>query len=59
MKKLGILLLAAAFAIFGLMTFAACNEETLGPGDDPIVTPGPDEPGKPEESEATEGLFSI
>ena len=41
MKKLGILLLAAAFAIFGLMTFAACNEETLGPGDDPIVTPEP------------------
>ena len=62
MKKLGILLLAAAFAIFGLMTFAACNEETLGPGDDPIVTPGPDDPddpGKPEEPdepEATEGL---
>ena len=52
MKKLGILLLAAAFAVFGLMTFAACNEETLGPGDDPIVTPGPDDPndpGKPEE----------
>ena len=66
MKKLGILLLAAAFAVFGLMTFAACNEETLGPGDDPIVTPGPDDPndpGKPEEPtppeeepEATEGL---
>ena len=58
MKKLGILLLAAAFAIFGLMTFAACNEETLGPDDpdDPIVTPEPDEPGKPEEPEATEGL---
>ena len=65
MKKLGILLLAAAFAVFGLMTFAACNEETLGPGDDPIVTPGPDDPndpGKPDdltppdEPEATEGL---
>lgn len=69
MKKLGILLLAAAFAVCGLMTFAACNEETPGPGDDPIVTPGPDEPGKPEEPdepeeptspeeepEATEGL---
>ena len=66
MKKLGILLLAAAFAIFGLMTFAACNEETLGPGDDPIVTPGPDDPDDPEkpeeptppeeEPEATEGL---
>ena len=68
MKKLGILLLAAAFAIFGLMTFAACNEETLGPDDpdDPIVTPepdDPDDPGKPEEPtppeeepEATEGL---
>ena len=58
MKKLGILLLAAAFAIFGLMTFAACNEETLGPDDpdDPIVTPEPDDPGKPEEPEATEGL---
>ena len=64
-KKLGILLLAAAFAVCGLMTFAACNEETLGPGDDPIVTPGPDDPndpGKPEEPtppdepEATEGL---
>ena len=52
MKKLGILLLAAAFAVCGLMTFAACNEETSGPGDDPIVTPGPDDPddpGKPEE----------
>ena len=52
MKKLGILLLAAAFAVCGLMTFAACNEETLGPGDDPIVTPepdDPDDPGKPEE----------
>ena len=70
MKKLGILLLAAAFAVCGLMTFAACNEETLGPDepDDPIVTPEPDEPGKPddptppdeptppEEPEATEGL---
>ena len=66
MKKLGILLLAAAFAVFGLFSFAACNEETLGPGDDPIVTPGPDDPGKPEEPgeptppeeepEATEGL---
>ena len=58
MKKLGIMLLAAAFAIFGLMTFAACNEETLGPDDpdDPIVTPEPDDPGKPEEPEATEGL---
>ena len=66
MKKLGILLLAAAFAVCGLMTFAACNEETPGPGDDPIVTPGlddPDDPGKPEEPtppeeepEATEGL---
>ena len=62
MKKLGILLLAAALAAFGLMTFAACNEETLGPGDDPIVTPEPDDPGKPEdptppdEPEATEGL---
>ena len=66
MKKLGILLLAAVFAVFGLMTFAACNEGTLGPGDDPIVTPGPDDPddpGKPEEPtppeeepEATEGL---
>ncbi|PWM53773.1 MAG: hypothetical protein DBX60_01835 [Bacillota bacterium] len=56
MKKLGILLLAAAFAVCGLMTFAACNEETLDPGDDPIVTPEPDEPGKPEEPEATEGL---
>ena len=63
MKKLGILLLAAAFAVFGLMTFAACNEETLGPGDDPIVTPGPDDPEEPEEPtppeeepEATEGL---
>ena len=65
MKKLGILLLAAAFAVCGLMTFAACNEETLGPGDDPIVTPGPDDPddpGKPDEPtppdepEATEGL---
>lgn len=54
MKKLGIMLLAAAFAVCGLMTFAACNEETLGPGDDPIVTPGsddPDDPGKPEEPE--------
>ena len=55
MKKLGVLLLAAAFAVFGLMTFAACNEETLDPGDDPIVTPepddpdDPDDPGKPEE----------
>ena len=49
MKKLGILLLAAAFAVCGLMTFAACNEETLGPGDDPIVTPEPDDPGKPED----------
>ena len=62
MKKLGILLLAAAFAVCGLMTFAACNEETPGPGDDPIVTPGPDDPGKPDdptppdEPEATEGL---
>ena len=66
MKKLGILLLAAAFAVCGLMTFAACNEETPSPGDDPIVTPGPDDPndpGKPEEPtppeeepEATEGL---
>ena len=56
MKKLGILLLAAALAVCGLMTFAACNEETLDPGDDPIVTPGPDEPGKLEEPEATEGL---
>ena len=66
MKKLGILLLAAAFAVCGLMTFAACNEETLGPGDDPIVTPGPDEPDdpdvpgepdEPDEQEATEGLI--
>ena len=63
MKKLGIMLLAAAFAVCGLMTFAACNEETFGPGDDPIVTPGSDDPGKPEEPtppeeepEATEGL---
>ena len=66
MKKLGILLLAAAFAVFGLFSFAACNEETLGPGDDPIVTPGPDEPDdpdvpgepdEPDEQEATEGLI--
>ena len=68
MKKLCILLLAAAFAVFGLFSFAACNEETLGPDDpdDPIVTPGPDEPddpdvpGEPDESdeqEATEGLI--
>ena len=55
MKKLGVLLLAAVFAVFGLMTFAACNEETIDPGDDPIVTPepddpdDPDDPGKPEE----------
>ena len=60
MKKLGVLLLAAAFAVFGLFSFAACNEETLGPGDpdDPIVTPGPDDPTPPEEEpEATEGLI--
>lgn len=66
MKKLGILLLAAAFAVCGLMTFAACNEETLDPGDDPIVTPEPDEPDdpdvpgepdEPDEQEATEGLI--
>ena len=58
MKKLGILLLAAAFAVFGLFSFAACNQETLGPGDDPIVTPGPDDPTPPEEEpEATEGLI--
>ena len=56
MKKLGILLLAAALAVCGLMTFAACNEETLGPGDDPIVTPGPDDPTASDEPEATEGL---
>ena len=68
MKKLGILLLAASFAVCGLMTFAACNEETLGPDepDDPIVTPEPDEPDdpdvpgepdEPDEPEATEGLI--
>lgn len=59
MKKLGILLLAAAFAVFGLMTFAACNEETPDPGDDPIVTPepdDPDDPGKPEEPDDTDEL---
>ena len=54
MKKLCVLLLAAAFAVFGLFSFAACNEETLGPDepDDPIVTPEPDDPndpGKPDE----------
>ena len=65
MKKLGILLLAAAFAVCGLMAFAACNEETLGPDepDDPIVTPEPDDPNdpgkpdEPDEQEATEGLI--
>ena len=66
MKKLGIMLLAAAFAVCGLMMFAACNEETPGPGDDPIVTPEPDEPDdpdvpgepdEPDEQEATEGLI--
>ena len=54
MKKLCVLLLAAALAVFGLFSFAACNEETLDPddSDDPIVTPEPDDPndsGKPDE----------